>query len=114
MPHCIIEYSKEIEKYVEPIKIIHAVYQGALKSELFEDDDIKTRSFAFDSYQSGSIKRAFVHVTAKILSGRNIEQKRKLSESIMSQLKKIDFQLTLLTVEIVEIEKESYSRAMMK
>ena len=81
-----------------------------MKSELFEDDDIKTRSLAFENYQSGSVKKEFVHVTAKILSGRNIAQKKKLTESIMSQLEKIDFQSTLLTIEIVEMEKETYSR----
>jgi len=110
MPHCIIEYSNEIEKFVEPTQLINAVYQGALKSGLFEDDDIKTRSIAFDRYQSGSIKKAFVHVTVKIFSGRNLEQKKTLTNLIISQLKMIDFPSTLLTVEVVEIEKESYAR----
>lgn len=113
MPHCIIEYSNEIEKSVEPAQLINAVYQGALKSGLFKDEDIKTRSIAFDSYQAGSIKKAFVHVTVKILSGRNIEQKKTLSNLILSQLKTIDFPSTLVTVEVVEIEKESYARVMM-
>ncbi|MBU1712985.1 MAG: 5-carboxymethyl-2-hydroxymuconate Delta-isomerase [Proteobacteria bacterium] len=110
MPHCIIEYSNEIEKFVKPIQLTNAVYQGALKSGLFKDDDIKTRSIAFDSYQSGSLRKAFVHVTVKIFSGRNLEQKKTLSELIISQLKTIDFPSTLLTVEVVEIEKESYAK----
>ncbi len=112
MPHCIVEYSNEIEKSVEPTQLINAVYQGALKSDLFEDEDIKTRSIAFENYQSGSIKKAFVHVTVKILSGRNSEQKKKLANLILSQLRMIDFPSTLLTVEVVEIEKESYAKAM--
>lgn len=110
MPHCIIEYSREIEKSVEPARLINAVYQGALKSGLFIEDHIKTRSMAFDSYQSGSIKKAFVHVTAKILSGRNSEQKKTLSNSILSQLKTIDFPPTSLTVEVVDLHKESYAK----
>ena len=110
MPHCIIEYSNEIEKFVKPIQLINAVYQGALKSDLFEDEDIKTRSIAYETYQSGSIKKAFVHVTVKILSGRNVEQKKELSNLILSHLKAIDFPQILLTVEVVEMEKESYSR----
>ena len=112
MPHCIVEYSNEIEKSVEPAQLINAVYQGALKSDLFEDEDIKTRSIAFENYQSGSIKKAFVHVTVKILSGRNSEQKKKLANLILSQLRMIDFPSTLLTVEVVEIEKESYAKVM--
>jgi len=110
MPHCIIEYSREIEKLVEPIKLINAVYQGALESGLFKDEDIKTRSIAYDSYQSGSIKKAFVHVMVKIFSGRNLEQRKTLTDLILSQLKTIDFPSTLLTVEVVEIEKESYAK----
>ena len=111
MPHCIVEFSSEIQKSVTPEQIINAVYHGALNSELFEDYDIKTRAIAFDSYQTGPLKEAFVHVTIKILTGRNIVQKRTLSESIMSQLRSIDFPSTILTVEVVEIEKESYSKA---
>lgn len=63
-------------------------------------------------YQSGSIKKAFIYVTVKILSGRNLEQKKSLSNLILSQLTTIDFPSTLLTVEVVEIEKESYARVM--
>lgn len=112
MPHCIIEYSNEIEKYVKPTQLTNAVYQGALKSNLFKDEDIKTRSIAFENYQSGSVKKAFVHVTVKILSGRNPEQKKSLSSLILLQLRTIEFPSTLLTVEVVEIEKESYARIM--
>ncbi|MCP4762197.1 MAG: 5-carboxymethyl-2-hydroxymuconate Delta-isomerase [archaeon] len=110
MPHCIIEYSKEIEDFVKPIQMINAVYQGALKSDLFVEDDIKTRSIAFDSYQAGSLKKAFVHVTVKILFGRKLEQKKALSKLVLSCLKEVDFPPILLTVEIVEMEKESYER----
>jgi 5-carboxymethyl-2-hydroxymuconate isomerase len=110
MPHCIIEYSTEIETSVKPAQLINAVYQGALTSGLFDHNNIKTRSIAFDSYQTGSIKKAFVHVTVKIFSGRNLEQKKTLSNLILSQLKTIDFPSISLTVEVVEMEKESYAK----
>ena len=110
MPHCIIEYSKEIEKSVEPKQLINAVYQGALMSDLFKADDIKTRSIGYDNYQAGSIKKAFIHVSVKIFSGRTLEQKKTLSSSIMSQLKMIDFPSILLTIEVLDIEKESYGK----
>lgn len=87
MPHCIVEYSREIEKFAKPKKMINAVYQGALESGLFNDEDIKTRSIAYDSYQSGSIKKAFVHVMVKIFTGRNLEQRKTLTDFILSQLK---------------------------
>ena len=108
MPHCIIEYAREIEKSVDPQKMISAVYQGALESGLFDGENIKTRSIAYDNYQTGSIKKSFVHVMVKIFSGRNLEQKKTLTDLILSQLKTINFPSTSLTVEIIEIEKESY------
>ncbi|ROR98001.1 5-carboxymethyl-2-hydroxymuconate isomerase [Sinobacterium caligoides] len=106
MPHCIIEHSKNLE----PAKLIDAVYQGARKSNLFEDDDIKSRTMGFDYYQSGSTKNSFVHVTTKILSGRNLEQRAMLSRSILSELESLNIQSTSLTVEVVEIERTSYAK----
>jgi 5-carboxymethyl-2-hydroxymuconate isomerase len=111
MPHCIIEYSKEIEKFVEPVKMINAVYKGAMESGLFDENNIKTRSVAYDSYQTGSIKKAFVHVMVRIFSGRNLGQRKTLSGLIMAQLKTLGFPSISLTVEIIEIEKESYSKS---
>ena len=110
MPHCIIEYAREIEKSVEPKKMIDAVYQGALESGLFIDEDIKTRAIAYDSYQSGSIKKSFVHVTVKIFSGRNLEQRKTLTDLILSKLRKMNIFSTVFTVEVIEIEKESYAK----
>ncbi len=108
MPHCIIEYSKDIN--IEPTTLINAVYKGALHSELFEDDHIKTRTTAYEHYQKGALKEKFVHVTAKILSGRNLEQRKMLSKAILSEVAKLDINAVTLTVEIVELEKESYSK----
>ncbi len=106
MPHCIIEHSLDVEQ----TQLINAVYQGTLKSELFEDDDIKTRSMAFDNYQTGSVKKSFIHVTAKILSGRTLEQRSMLSQSIMSELKKLKYSSITLTVEVIEMERDSYAK----
>lgn len=106
MPHCIIEHSKNLE----PSKLIDAVYQGARKSQLFENDDIKTRTIGFDNYQSGSVKSSFVHVTTKNLSGRNLEQRSMLSQLILSELESLSFISTSLTIEVVEIERESYAK----
>lgn len=65
MPHCIIEHSKNLKS----AELIDAVNQGARNSQLFEDDDIKSRAIEFDYYQSGSKKSSFVHVTTKYYLG---------------------------------------------
>ncbi len=110
MPHCIIEHSKRIKSLSSPIKLIEAVHQGTFKSGLFREGDIKTRAISFADYQVGSTELGFVHVTVRILSGRNEEQRRKLSNSVLTELKKLSLSSTSITVEICEIDKESYAK----
>ncbi len=110
MPHCVIEYSKGIEKIVHPSKLMDAVFKGALQSNLFEADDIKTRAISFEHAQLGSKAKAFVHVTARILSGRNLKEKKGLSNQILKHLRTMNLNSISLTVEVTEIERESYSK----
>ena len=108
MPHCIIEYSQDIE--AKPTSLINAVFQGALKSQLFEENHIKTRTIAFDNYQVGALKESFIHVTARILSGRTVEQRSMLSQSILTTLAELNLSSVTMTVEVVEMERDSYAK----
>ena len=108
MPHCVIEYSQELE--IVPKKLLNAVFQGALRSQLFEEADIKTRALAFNHFMSGDARINFIHVTVKILAGRNAEQRNNLSQSILNELNNIYSSHVSLTVEINEIEKSSYAK----
>ena len=112
MPHCIIEYSKDLEEVIGTEQLMTAVYHGALSSKLFASNDIKVRSLSFENYQCGTVKSSFVHVVTKILSGRTLEQRIELSQAILTELKKLDCTATTLTVEIVEIEKSSYAKVL--
>lgn len=110
MPHCIIEYSKELEAQIEPSKLIKLVHQGAVTSKLFDESHIKTRALAYTYYQTGISGNAFIHVTAKILSGRTQAQKADLSKSILSQFEKVALSSVTITVQICDIETESYTK----
>lgn len=110
MPHCIVEYSKDLENLVTPKQILDAVYQANLRSGLFEDQDIKTRALAFEHYQAGALQQAFIHVTVKILSGRDLLQRNNLSHLVLEQLAQINLGPISITVEVIEIEKESYAK----
>mgnify|MGYP000170236963 CR=1 FL=1 len=111
MPHCIIEYSQEIEAEIEPSTLISSVYYGAQESGLFSDNDIKVRALAFNHFATGNLRQDFVHVTVKILSGRNLEQRKKLTQFIVAKLNDLFSKSISLTVEITEIEKESYAKS---
>ncbi len=110
MPHCIIEYSKDLEKDISPQNMIDKTYQGALNTNLFISSDIKTRTIAFDHYQTGNLKENFIHINIKILSGRTVEQRKILSNSVLDQFNDIQIQPISISVEISELEKESYSK----
>jgi 5-carboxymethyl-2-hydroxymuconate isomerase len=109
MPHCIVEHSSSLNKN----SLISLVYSGALASELFEADgsDIKVRTLSYSNYQTGTEHIDFVHVTLKILSGRSIDQKTKLSQSVLKQIKVLDLSHCSISVEVVDIDRASYSKS---
>lgn len=113
MPHCIIEHSPEFSSDI----IMSNVLRGALASDLFDASgkDIKLRAIPFHHYQTGSNKKPFIHVTLRILSGRSKQQKMRLSESVLTQLKAIStadnaIADNTLTVEVSDIDRETYSK----
>jgi len=108
LPHCIIEHSSSIES----IDLNQKVFLGALESNLFEPDgsDIKVRSIAYENYQTGLAKGNFIHVTLRILSGRTDKDKLLLSNSVMSKLESIQSVGASLTVEVADIDRNSYTK----
>ena len=110
MPHCIIEHSNDLEGQ----QLINAVFEGTLASGLFDQQDIKTRSLAFTHYQSARSRQSFVHVSAKLLDGRTLEQRATLSQAILVQLQQLQLSAVSLTVEVLEIEKASYAKVVLE
>ena len=108
MPHCIIEYSTKITENLPVEQLMHAVYKGANQSELFTATDIKVRACAFDEFYLPGAEQVFVHVNLKILSGRDLSQRKALSESVSSQLERLGIDGAAISVEVTKIEKESY------
>lgn len=56
------------------------------------------------------MKFDFVHVTLKILSGRNTEQKLCLSGAVLESLKTLGLTSVSITVEVVDIDRGSYAK----
>ena len=114
MPHCIIEYSQELENEIDPKLMINAAHQGALASGLFEENHIKSRTVSYQHYKTGAKDLRFIHITARILSGRTLEQKADLSQNILVQFKVLLEEKGLsaisVTVEVSDMEREAYSK----
>ena len=110
MPHCIIEYSSEVADQVSIDDLVSATYQGALSTGLFDEYDIKTRATAYRHHRMGSTQDSFVHVTVRLLSGRDDAQKAELSEKILVQIEPMLSQVVSVGVEICDMHRESYRK----
>ena len=110
MPHCIIEYSSDVTDQISIEALVAATHQGALSSGLFAEYDIKTRAMAYEHHQTGSTRDSFVHVTVRLLSGRDDAQKSELSEKILAQIESLLPRVVSVGVEISDMHRESYRK----
>lgn len=106
MPHCIIEHSKAIS----PNELLEATHRGLLKSQIFSEEDIKIRTVDFEAFKVIPNNKNFIHVTIKILSGRTLETQKNLSNIVLNELKSLSLANISLTVEILEINNNSYAK----
>jgi 5-carboxymethyl-2-hydroxymuconate isomerase len=120
LPHCIIEYSQELTQDADMTAIMKAVFEGTVLSTLFSPADIKVRAMPYQEFYTENIdattegQQRFIHVCCKILSGRNLEQRKNLSEHILNQLTLLKLKWITISVEIVEMELESYYKQVSK
>lgn len=108
MPHCIIEYSNDLD--IDPKTLVNVIHAGAIQSALFDSAAIKTRAMAYEHFIVGEGNRSFIHVSAKMLAGRTNEQKNHLSSILFSQLQSLKLNNCTLTVEIIDLDKLSYAK----
>jgi 5-carboxymethyl-2-hydroxymuconate isomerase len=110
MPHCIVEYAKEIEQIIPVQELVSLVHQSVFSSQLFEESSIKTRAIEYKHYQTGLSESPFIHITLKILFGRNHQQKKELTSLVLNKLSEVLKSPISLSVEVVDIEKVSYKK----
>jgi 5-carboxymethyl-2-hydroxymuconate isomerase len=78
--------------------------------------DIKSRAIRIETFKVGTAmaERAFVHVKLALLSGRSPQIKKQLSESLLAVVQDLcEWPTGLevqLAVEILDIDRESYSK----
>lgn len=110
MPHCIIEYSADVAEQVSIDDLIAATHQGAMSSGLFEEYDIKTRAIAYRQHRTGQTQDSFVHVTVRLLYGRDEQQKSLLSENLLAAIEPLLPNVASVGVEICDMHRESYRK----
>ncbi len=110
MPHLIIEYSDSVEKKHSVDALMMACHEAATKSGQFTENDIKVRAYPCRKSLIAGRAKPFLHVIVKLLSGRSPEIKKALTAMIAEALSAIGVSVSSLTVEAVDIERESYSK----
>lgn len=112
MPHCIIEYAKTLETKVGIANLVDKVFRGALKSALFDANDIKTRAMGYDYFQVAdrTDEAEFIHVNVKLLAGRDKSVKRHLSESILNEILTLNMTKVSVSVKVKDLDTECYAK----
>ena len=109
MPHFIIDCSENIIGQKSPEEIMQAVYDVAEATGLFAVNDIKVRLRPYKYYKLGEGKSDFIHIFGNIMEGRSTEQKENLSKRIVERLNEIFPDVSILSINIREFEKATYS-----
>ena len=108
MPHFILDCSEDIlDLHAEEI-IIQQVHQMALSSGLFDEQDIKVRINLYQKYLVGGKRESFIHVFSSIMQGRTVEQKARLSRSIVETLVTLFPATPNIAMNVSEFEKATY------
>jgi len=110
MPHIIIEYSSGIEKQHPIDALMDLCHQAAKNSGHFTENDIKVRAYPCHQALVAGKNLTFVHITLKLLSGRDAVTKKLLTNAILAVIQNTGLVVSSLTVEAVDIERESYSK----
>ena len=108
MPHFVIDCSENIIRIKSPKEIIQKVYDTAESTNLFDKGDIKVRINPFEYYNIGNTKDDFIHIFANIMEGRNVSQKKNLSERIIAELKLMFPDVPIISINIRDFEKATY------
>ena len=88
---------------------MQAVYEVAEATELFAANDIKVRLRPYQYFKLGEGKKDLIHIFGNIMEGRSTEQKANLSKKIIERLNEMFPDISILSINIREFEKATYS-----
>lgn len=119
MPHFVLEYSDNILEELDYKDFFKRLHTLLVENGPFNLSDIKSRAICHQQFYvaAGQESNAFVHLTLSIFEGRDLGLRQELGEKILAFLKgefarffeKLNCSFT---VEIREMDKETYFKAM--
>lgn len=110
MPHIIVEYAKQFVNETQVDAILRTIHESVAVSGLFEISHIKTRAYPFVKYTNAGGHEPYIHIQARIKSGRDLANKKQLSHFILQGLTSLAIPVAVITIEIIDMERESYGK----
>jgi 5-carboxymethyl-2-hydroxymuconate isomerase len=111
VPHIVVEYAEQI--FIDDTKInsmLQAIHQSISDSGLFKANQIRTRAYPFKHFTNAGGNTPYIHIQARIKSGRDADNKKQLAQVILSAFNKLDIPAEVITVEIIDMDRDSYSK----
>ncbi len=110
MPHIIVEYQEELANDSEIDALLRDIHQSISDSGLFKADQIRTRAYPFRGFTNAGGSSPYIHIQARIKSGRDADNKKRLGEVILSGLSTLQIPVSVITVEIIDMDRNSYGK----
>ena len=110
MPHIIIEYAENIEDDIQIDSILMTIHQSIAESGLFKANQIKSRAYPFKEFTNAGGKEPYIHIQARIKSGRDSDNKKQLGEVVLAGLSSLNIPASVVTIEIIDMDRDSYSK----
>ncbi len=114
MPHIIVEYAEELADDVQMGVVLQAVHQSIADSGLFKANQIKTRAYPFRDFTNAGGSEPYIHIQARIKSGRDADNKKRFAEVILAGLSKLNIPASVITVEVIDMDRDSYGKYSLK
>lgn len=113
MPHVIVEYSANIEADVSPQRLLDDFHWAALATGISEPVGVRTRLERREFYKISDDggDNAFVNITARLRTGRSVEQRKGLLQALLAQANEtlapaFAARPLALSIEVQEIDPE--------
>lgn len=108
MPHFVIDCSPNVIAWKRVELILKEVHDVAESTGLFKPGDIKVRLRPFEYFNVANDRTDFIHVFGNIMEGRTAEQKADLSRRIVTKLKELFPNVSVISMNVTEFERATY------
>lgn len=110
MPHIIVEYSEQLLDDAKVHIMLQTIHSSIADSGLFKANQIKTRAYSFKEFTNAGGSDPYIHIQARIKLGRDADNKKRLGEAILTGFKALNIQASVITVEVIDMDRDSYGK----